>query len=104
MRVVRLMPTHEEDDTFLRDIEDLTEGQYQRFRQIVQRFAQDLDRGGALRASLRVKPMAGHPGVWELTWEGANGRATFSYGPEKIPGKRHVIWRRVGGHEIFQEP
>jgi hypothetical protein len=28
----------------------------------------------------------------------------FSFGPEKIPGKRHVIWRRIGGHEIFQEP
>jgi hypothetical protein len=29
---------------------------------------------------------------------------THSFGPEKIPGKRHVIWRRIGGHEIFQEP
>jgi hypothetical protein len=104
MRVVRLMPTHEEEEAFLRDIDDLTDTQYQRFRRIVRRLAQDLDRGGDIRASLRVKPMAGHPGVWELTWEGEDGRATFSFGPEKIPGKRHVIWRRIGGHEIFQEP
>lgn len=104
MRVVRLMPTHEEEEAFLRDIDELTDRQYQRFRLIVKRFAQDLDRGGALRASLRVKPMVGHPGVWELTWEGENSRATFSFDSEKMPGKRHVIWRRIGGHEIFREP
>jgi hypothetical protein len=51
-----------------------------------------------------VKPVRGQAGIWEMTWEGNDGRATFMYGPEKLPGKRHVIWLRVGGHEIFQEP
>jgi hypothetical protein len=70
----------------------------------VRRFAEDLDNGGNFRASLRVKPVKGHAGLWEMTWEGNDGRATFAYGAEKVSGKRHVIWERVGGHEIFQEP
>ena len=82
----------------------MTDAQYQRFRRVVQRFAEDLDRGGDIRASLRVKPMVNHPGIWEMTWEGEDGRATFAYGPEKIPGKRHMVWRRIGGHEIHREP
>jgi hypothetical protein len=97
------MPTREIEPRFWLDYAKLTRAQQERFLRAVRRFAEDLDRGD-IRASLRVMPMVDHPGVWELTWEGANGRATFSYGPEKIRGKRHVIWHRVGGHEIFQEP
>jgi hypothetical protein len=52
---------------------------------------------------LRVKRVQGHPGVWEITWA-ADGRATFSYGSEVIPGHPHVIWRRIGTHDIFQRP
>ena len=103
MRVELHMPTHEEEESFQRDLDDLTPEQYARFRRTVRRLAEDLDRG-EIRASLRAKPMVDHSGIWELTWEGADGRATFAFGPERIPGKRHVIWRRVGGHEIFREP
>lgn len=53
--------------------------------------------------SLRVHRVQGHDGVWELTWA-ADGRATFSYGPELVPGEPHVIWRRIGGHSILQDP
>lgn len=48
--------------------------------------------------------MQGHPGIWEITWEGNDGRATFRYGPEVRAGKKHIIWRRIGGHEIFEQP
>jgi anaerobic glycerol-3-phosphate dehydrogenase len=41
--------------------------------------------------------------IWELTWA-ADGRATWQYGPEQRPGEPHVIWRRIGGHEIFKRP
>jgi len=44
-----------------------------------------------------------HPGVFETTWDN-DGRATFSYGEERIPGQAHVIWRRVGTHAIFTPP
>jgi hypothetical protein len=97
------MPTHEEEERFQRDWKRLKRWQKRAFIAAVQEFAHDLD-SGELRPSLRVMPMADHPGIWEMTWEGHDGRATFSYGPETIPGKRHVIWRRVGGHKIFQEP
>lgn len=43
-------------------------------------------------------------GIWEITWEGPDARATFEYGTAVIEGKRHVIWRRIGSHEIFGTP
>jgi hypothetical protein len=42
-------------------------------------------------------------GVDELTWA-PNGRATFQYGEELRLGQPHVIWRRIGTHDIFDEP
>jgi hypothetical protein len=65
---------------------------------------EDLKARRPYRKSLRVKAVASHPGVWEMTWSWPDGRVTFSYGPEVKPGERHVVWRRVGGHEIFREP
>jgi hypothetical protein len=32
------------------------------------------------------------------------GRATFQYGPQQIPGATQIIWRRIGGHDIFKNP
>jgi hypothetical protein len=33
-----------------------------------------------------------------------DGRLTFQFGDEVIKGEPHVIWRRVGTHDIFDEP
>ncbi len=63
----------------------------------------DLRAKRSLRAGLRVRGVEGHPGVFEMTWA-PDGRATFEYGPEKKPGEKHIIWRRIGGHEIFDNP
>lgn len=52
---------------------------------------------------LRVKRVQSAPGVWEMTWA-PDGRATFEYGAELLPGEPHVIWRRIGTHEIFNRP
>jgi hypothetical protein len=38
-----------------------------------------------------------------MPWDRA-GRATFEYGDEVRPGEPHVIWRRVGTHDIFGDP
>ena len=46
--------------------------------------------------ALRVRELAGCPGVFEVTWSN-DGRATFSYGAERVPGQPHVIWRQIGG-------
>ena len=97
------MPTHEEDASFWRDFDLLTDAQVGRLWAAVRRLAQDLDRGGAIRAGLRVRELEGHPGIFEMRWA-PDGRATFRFGAEQLPGKRHIIWRRVGTHAIFDNP
>ena len=53
--------------------------------------------------SLRIKRVQGTEDVWEMSYSG-DGRATFRYGAEVKPGEAHVIWLRVGGHEILSRP
>jgi len=53
--------------------------------------------------ALRVHRVQGAAGVWEITFA-ADGRATFEYGNEVIAGEPHVIWRRVGTHDVLAEP
>ncbi|MEU7088872.1 hypothetical protein [Streptomyces achromogenes] len=31
-------------------------------------------------------------------------RATWEYGPEHRPGDQHIVWRRIGGHDILNQP
>jgi hypothetical protein len=50
-----------------------------------------------------VKKVKATPGVFELTWA-PDGRATWSYGDEKVPGEPHIVWRRIGSHDIFKNP
>ncbi|MEV5441637.1 hypothetical protein AB0N23_03670 [Streptomyces sp. NPDC052644] len=65
---------------------------------------EDLRAGrGCFRAGLRVKGVRSAPGVFELTWDG-NGRTTWQYGPAIRPGVQHVIWRRIGTHDILTGP
>jgi hypothetical protein len=47
-----------------------------------------------------VKGIQGSPGLYELTWAG-NGRATFSYGASIRDGEPHIVWHRVGGHDVI---
>lgn len=55
-------------------------------------------------AALRVKPMAHHPSVWEMTWhfKSPDGRATFEW--IEIDGEPAVRRRRIGDHSIFENP
>jgi len=41
--------------------------------------------------------------VFEMSWA-AGGRATFELGREIRAGETHVIWRRIGTHDIFSSP
>ena len=99
------MPTFETLPRFERDSKILTAQQQAAFRKVVtEAFVSDLaapDR--PFRSGLRVKVVAAHPGVFEMTWA-SDGRATFSYGDGRIAGQAHVIWRRVGTHAIFTPP
>jgi hypothetical protein len=53
--------------------------------------------------ALRVKRVQGTDGVWEITFA-SDGRATFAYGGQVQPGEAHVIWRRVGSHQVLGDP
>ena len=96
------MPTFETLPRFERDWKNLTRQQQAAFGKVIgEYFVPDLaapDR--PFRAGLRVKGVTAHPGVFEMTWDN-HGRATFSYGEERIAGQAHVIWRRIGTHAIF---
>lgn len=98
------MPTYSTTAQFDRDWSRLSTDERAAFKRAVKKFIEDLEAGGTFRGSLRVKPMQKWSDVFEMTWEGEDGRATFQYGEEVIEGERHVIWRRVGGHDIFGRP
>lgn len=97
------MPTREITDSFWPGWERLTPGQQRAFRAAVERFVEDLRARRGFRAGLRIKGVRGFPGVYELTWA-PDGRATFSYGRPIVEGEPHIIWRRIGTHEILREP
>jgi hypothetical protein len=84
------------------DFADLSAEQQSAFLAVVALFVADLS-AGTFRSSLRVKGVRGATGVFEMTWA-ANGRASFHYGREVIPGEPHIIWRRVGTHDVFGDP
>jgi hypothetical protein len=94
------MPTYEGLAEFWHDFERLTPAQQAAFQAARKKFVADLKAGGKFRPGLRVKGVQDAPGIFEMTWA-PNGRATFEYGPEKQPGEQHIIWRRIGRHEIF---
>jgi len=97
-------PTYDDSDQrFLRDFARLTSTQRRRFIDAVVNMVDDMKTGQGFRPGLRVKRVRKEPGVWEMTWA-PDGRATFHYGTEIRPGEPHVIWRRVGTHDIFNRP
>lgn len=59
-------------------------------------------------AILRVKPVSGTKGVWEMTWSfsGPDGRATWEWTSVVVDEETHpaVRWRRVGDHRVFKRP
>ncbi len=96
------MPTFRALARFLRDFDGLTPEQQAAFRRSVGILVVDL-KAGQFRKGLRVKRVRRTRGVWEMTWA-PDGRATFEYGDEVRPGEKHVVWRRIGTHDIFDSP
>ncbi|HEX6123547.1 MAG TPA: hypothetical protein VFY89_10325 [Ktedonobacterales bacterium] len=98
------MPTHDELPEFLREFYALSPARQRIFAKAVAKMVEDMRARKPLRSSLRVSVLGGHPNIYEMTWDMPNGRATFMFGAERIPGEPHIIWRRIGGHEIFSNP
>ena len=93
------MPTFDKTDQFKRDEARLALEEKAALKVALRKFLEDLP-SRQFRRGLRVKGIRSADGVFEMSWSG-DGRATFQYGPEVKPGETHVIWRRVGGHEIL---
>ncbi|MGQ0465550.1 MAG: hypothetical protein ACT4QG_09550 [Sporichthyaceae bacterium] len=101
------MPTYERLQRFIDDWNKLTEAEQIEFREAVKKFIDDLQAGRSFRAGLRVKPVEGVKNIYEMTWRygrGKEGRATWQYGTEIRPGEPHIVWRRIGRHEIYNSP
>ena len=94
------MPTFERLRRFDRDFAALSDAQKEAFRSAVQKFVADLDRGQGFRKGLRVKGIRGALGMFELTWAD-DGRATCSYGESRREGEAHIVWHRIGTHEVL---
>jgi hypothetical protein len=94
------VPTYERLRRFDRDYESLSLEQRSAFKEAVDTFVADLERGQGFRNGLRVKGVKGSPGLYEMTWA-PDGRATFSYGPSLRDDELHIVWRRVGDHGVL---
>lgn len=97
------MPTYERHERFNREFQKLTAEQRERFLAVL---AIDFIPGLKTRQfppRLRVKRVQATARIWEMSWA-QDGRATFEYGVERKPGEPHVIWRRVGTHDVFVDP
>ncbi len=97
------MPTHEEFAQFLREFANLSQADQDRFIAAMKQMVRDLRASRPFRPGLRMKAVQGHPGVFEISWA-PDGRATFHFGSPKQPGEAHIVWRRIGGHDIFKNP
>lgn len=96
------MPTFEYESPFWNEFNAMTPLRRARFLVAVQELVHDL-RSASIRPSLRIKRVQIEDAVWEMSWA-ADGRATFSYGAEVVAGQLHIIWRRVGTHDILRRP
>ncbi len=96
------MPTYAVEEQFGRDFRAMARSRQLAFLWARNRFIEGL-RSRQLHPALRVKRVVRHAGVWEMT-RAPDGRATFSYGAEIISGQPHIIWRRMGTHDIFRQP
>ncbi len=97
------MPTYDRVQRFMDDWNKLTKEEQDAFLVAVGQFIEDLKRDGQFRKGLRVKRVQGTKDIYEMTFAD-DGRATWQYGDEVIPGEPHVIWRRIGGHAVFGTP
>lgn len=96
------MPTYESPQAFQRAYKKLTPDQQRLFRAALQKFVAALKAGEPFPPELRVKSVrrARSISLMEMTWA-ADGRATWTYGPEKTPGEPHIVWVSIGTHAIL---
>ena len=98
------MPRYSRSAQFLKDWADLDPADRARFKSAVpERFVPAVESRGPFRPGLRVKRVEGTPNVWEMTFA-PDGRATWQYAADSTAGDPHVVWRRIGTHDVFRSP
>ncbi|HZK36390.1 MAG TPA: hypothetical protein VFC57_05505 [Aeromicrobium sp.] len=97
-----MSPTYESIGPFDSDFSALSRRQRELFLIAVKKFRADLT-AGQFRKGLRGKRVQGSLGIFEMTFA-PDGRATWQFGDEVIGGEPHIIWRRIGTHDIFSRP
>ncbi len=95
------MPTYDLSEDFQRDWRRLSQDQKVQFRTAIRQFVADLKAGQNVRSSFNVKRFHGVPGVLEFAWAG-NGRSLFRYGTSPHSGDVHIVWLRIGTHDIYE--
>ena len=110
--MIGVIPTFEAMQRFWIEFDDLPAYQREAFGRARQEFVRASKRweasgcaGGAVFPdALRVKPVKGQRGIWELTWAG-DGRCTWEYGTSlREEPSCHILWRCIGSHESFRDP
>lgn len=97
------MPTYERLPRFDHDWGRPATQEQQRFKVAVAHFVEDMESGRPFRPGLRVKKVQGTDAVMEMTFA-PDGRATWQFGAEIVAGQPHVVWRRIGTHDILGSP
>lgn len=88
---------------FARDLRGLSDREREAARAAARQMAEDLNAKVPFRGTLRIKRVrSAPPGVFEMSWA-PDGRATFEFGREVLPGHAHVVWRRIGTHAILDQ-
>ena len=98
-----MSPTYEASAGFAREFSRLPREQRRAFRGAVAKLVAAFKEGRDPPRSLRIKRVQGTEDIWEFSYSG-DGRATFRYGPERKAGETHIVWLRVGGHDILSRP
>jgi mRNA-degrading endonuclease RelE of RelBE toxin-antitoxin system len=88
---------------FMAEYERLSKEDQDAFQAAIKRFVAALREGRAFDPGLGIRQMTGHPGIYEFHFS-KRGRATFHYKTEERGKEADVMWRRIGGHEIYKQP
>lgn len=94
------MPTYEQTPAFLRDLDRLPPEEQRRFRIAVRKFVADLKAKRPPRTSLGIERFESKKDTFEFHFS-PDGRALFRYGISPHSGEVHVVWLRVGTHDIY---
>lgn len=93
------MPTFDVSDQFWNEWDRLHLSRQERFLKARDEFVACLKKKRPFPAHLDIHPLKSQKGVFIFCF-GPDNRALFRYGDEQAPGDAHILWLRIGGHEV----